>query len=392
MLHRSVTHDLNLQHLSDHALLAATMRAAGDQRRATGQLVALLCEVDARKLYLGQGCSSLFTYCTQVLRLSEHAAYGRIEAARAARQYPLVLERLVSGELTLTAVGLLRQHLTSENHREVLDAARHKSKREIELLVARLAPQPPVPSSIRRLPRPTVTAAPSPLMDLPSPMAPPAVPDPVRTTTLSRTAKPVVQPLAPERYKLQVTLSAEAHARLRQVQDLMRHQVPDGDLGAIVERAISVLLEQLQRQKLAATARPRATRASHSRSRHVPAAVRREVWARDNGQCAFVGEKERCTETGFLEFHHVEPFARGGATTAENLQLRCRSHNIYEATLIFGEREVPVVREYGAGGGWGSRSGPSWPGRSLIVGGVSHSTSTVKPRRRARAGKALHVW
>jgi hypothetical protein len=104
MLHRSVTHDLNLQHLSDHALLAATMRAAGDQRRATAQLVALLCEVDARKLYLGQGCSSLFTYCTQVLRLSEHAAYGRIEAARAARQYPLVLERLVSGELTLTAV------------------------------------------------------------------------------------------------------------------------------------------------------------------------------------------------------------------------------------------------------------------------------------------------
>lgn len=59
-----------------------------------------------------------------------------------------MLDRLVSGELTLTAVGLLRQHLTPENHREILDAARHKSKREIEVLVARLSPQPAIPSSI----------------------------------------------------------------------------------------------------------------------------------------------------------------------------------------------------------------------------------------------------
>lgn len=267
-------------------------------------------------------------------------------------------ERLVSGELTLTAVGLLRQHLTLENHREVLDAARHKSKREIELLVARLSPQPLVPSSIRRLPRPVVSAPSSPPVDVATPVAPPVV-NPVQTATAPRTTKPVVRPLTPERYKLQVTLSAEGHARLRQVQELMRHQVPDGDLGVLVERAISVLLDQLRRQKLAATARPRGARAAHSRSRHVPAAVRREVWARDQGRCAFVGENGRCTETGFLEFHHVEPFARGGATTAENLGLRCRGHNTYEATLMLGEREAPVVREYAPDSEWGTRSGLS---------------------------------
>lgn len=350
-----MTHDLNLQHLSDPALLAAITRAAADERHATAHLVALLSEVDARKLYLGQGCSSLFTYCTQVLHLSEHAAYGRIEAARAARHYPLVLERLMGGELTLTAIGRLRQHLTSENHRDVLDAARHKSKREVELLVASLSPQPPVPNLIRRLPRPAASA---PLVDAPSPAAPPV---PVQATTLPRRTKPVVAPLAPERYKLQVTLSGEAHARLRRVQDLMRHQVPDGDLGAIVERAIAALLDQLQRTKLAATPRPRASAGSHSASRRVAAAVRREVWRRDEGRCAFVGERGRCSETAYLEFHHVEPFARGGATTAANLELRCRSHNAYEATLVFGECEVPVVREHPTGGGWDARSGPSWP-------------------------------
>ena len=68
--------------LSDRELLDATVRAARDERRTTAALVALLSEVDARRLYLGEGCASLFSYCTRILHLSEHAAYHRIEAAR----------------------------------------------------------------------------------------------------------------------------------------------------------------------------------------------------------------------------------------------------------------------------------------------------------------------
>ena len=100
-----------------------------------------------RRLYLGEGCSSLFTYCTQILHLSEHAAYGRIEAARAARRFPIVLDLLTDGSVTLTAVTLLAPQLTVANHRDVLSEARHKSKREVEHLVARLRPQPAVPSN-----------------------------------------------------------------------------------------------------------------------------------------------------------------------------------------------------------------------------------------------------
>ena len=99
-------------------------------------------------------CSSLFTYCTQVPHLSEHAAYGRIEAARAARQFPIILDLLADGSVTLTAVCLVKPHLTAENHREQLEAARHKSKRDVEHLIARVHPQPPVPSAVRRLPSP----------------------------------------------------------------------------------------------------------------------------------------------------------------------------------------------------------------------------------------------
>ena len=91
--------------------------------------------------------------------------------------------------------------------------------------------------------------------------------------------------------------------------------------------------------------------AENGRSRHIPAAVRREVWRRDDGRCAFVGRRGRCRETAFLEFHHVEPYATGGGASVANIQLRCRAHNAYEARLFFGNG---VVRESRTA--WGANS------------------------------------
>ena len=156
---------------------------------------------------------------------------------------------------------------------------------------------------------------------------------------------PEIKPLAPERYKVQFTVSQETHAKLRRVQDLMRHTIPDGDPAAIFDRALTVLLADLLKVKCGATERPRSGRPAQSPSRHIPAAVKRDVWHRDGGRCAFQGEYGRCTETGFLEFHHVVPYAERGATTASNLELRCRAHNQYEAELWFGASSMPVARE-----------------------------------------------
>jgi hypothetical protein len=96
--------------LSDDELLEEVVKLAASERAATVQLIAALAEVDSRRLYLGQGCSSLFVYCTSILRLSEHAAYGRIEAARAARRFPVLLDMLRCGELTLTSLCLAAPH------------------------------------------------------------------------------------------------------------------------------------------------------------------------------------------------------------------------------------------------------------------------------------------
>ena len=148
--------------MSNQELLAATSQAAADERRATAELLALLVEVDARRLYLGEGCSSLFGYCTRVLHFSEHAAYHRIESARAARCFPVVIQLVADGSVTTTTVALLLPHLTPENHAALLADARHKTKKEVEHQIACLAPRPDAASIVRRIPTSTRVVTPPP--------------------------------------------------------------------------------------------------------------------------------------------------------------------------------------------------------------------------------------
>lgn len=145
---------------------------------------------------------------------------------------------------------LLAPHLTPENHRTLLDAAAYKSKREVEQHVVAMAPRPAVPSSLRKLPSPVSRGHRPP--DSP---AAEGEDGPRRAPVVTRRPA-VVAPLAPERYRLQVTISGEARDMLRRIQDLLRHSVPDGDPAAIVERALGVLLAELERRKLAKTDRP----------------------------------------------------------------------------------------------------------------------------------------
>jgi hypothetical protein len=348
-----------LGQLPDGELLAQVSRAVQDERRATAHLVALLIELDARRLFLGEGFSSLFTYCTQALHLSEHAAYNRIEAARAARRFPVVLDLFAEGAVTLTSIRLLAPHLTLDNHRDVLARARHKCKRDVELLVADLNPRPDVPSVIRKLPTMVAIAGTSSTGSVPvaesenrsDPSDARRSPDNARhTVPTSRRAE--VKPLAPGRYKIQLTVSRQTYETLQRARDLLRHSVPDGDPAAIFERALALLVTELERKKPAAVSRPKPNARLASTSRHIPAAVKRTVWKRDGGQCAFSGMQGRCTETSFLEYHHVMPFAAGGDTSAANLELRCRAHNQYDAECHFGRKQPPLFREkrsvYGA--------------------------------------------
>src|SRR5687768_7665548 len=141
--------------LSDGDLLARIPVLAAGERGASAQLVAHLAALRLRpSLYAAQGYGSLFAYCRHALGLSEDAAANRIHAARACLRFPVILDGLASGELSLSAVRMLRPHLTTENHEHVLGRARNARRADIERLVAELAPRPDVPSSVRNVPVP----------------------------------------------------------------------------------------------------------------------------------------------------------------------------------------------------------------------------------------------
>jgi hypothetical protein len=329
---------LNLRRLTDDELVVRVKELAGQHRNTTVELILHLAELESRGLHLRASYGSLFEYCCDALRLSESEAYARIKAARAVGRFPVLIEMLERGDVNLTTVRLLAPLLTASNHLAVLESARGLPKRDVERLVARLDPRPDVPERIRKLPTPaappmlsppiaTAGAAPSLL-----PPAPPVGDAPTAVVAAVPPPRPaVVQPLSPERYKLQVTIGGETLEKLEQARDRLRHAVPSGDAAEILDRALAALLEALDKKQRAATDQPRPSSGAQPGSRHIPAEVTRTVYQRDEGRCAYVGpEGRRCTETALLERHHIDPYVEGGPPVVPNIALRCRQHNAYE--------------------------------------------------------------
>jgi hypothetical protein len=141
-----------------------------------------------------------------------------------------------------------------------------------------------------------------------------------------------------------MTVGREFVSELDQVRNALGHVVPDGDLEKIIRHCFRVTLDSIRRRRRGGD-RPGTPRAIGPSSRAIAAEVRRAVWDRDGGACAFVPSGgKRCGSTRRLEFHHLVPFARGGASTVENIALRCTTHNLYEAELDFGAEHVARER------------------------------------------------
>jgi hypothetical protein len=315
----------NLKAMSDVDLVARLAELLREERELTWAVLVHLGEVEARQLYRPAACSSMFAYCTQVLGMSGDQAYKRIRAARVVRRYPVAGTAVAEGRLHLAGVVLLAPHLTDDNAAELVAEASGKSKAEIEVLLARRAPRPDVPERLERVAQQTELA--------PGPVAPDAVPAAGET-------RATMAPLAPARFALQLTISEETQAKLLRAQALLRHQVPSGDLAEVLDRALDALLDKVEGRKLGKARSPRAAKAC-SGTRTVPREVRRQVVARDGARCSFVAaDGRRCQETGFLEFDHAVPVARGGEASADGVRVLCRCHNQYEAERILGRDAV----------------------------------------------------
>jgi hypothetical protein len=313
--------EISLRTLSDAELLRRLVALLGQSRRVEADLIAHIGEVDVRRLYAREAFPSMFAYATGALHLSEGEAYARIAVARAARQHPVLLAKLRDGRLHLTGIAKLLPHLTNANRASLLARAEHKTKRQIEELIAELAPRPDVPATMRKLPQPRggvaqpvspsaaivePKAAPRepagpgrgdeglPVSELPSGTEPskPVTAPWVRRTSLPAATPPrlaTVQPLAPTRYRIQFTASAGLHAKLERLQALTRSSVPDGDLATLIEQAVTERLERLEARRFAKARSPRKgleEADTSAQTRYIPAPIRRVVYERDGGRCA----------------------------------------------------------------------------------------------------------
>jgi len=346
-------HKRPLQSIPDDELLRRLADLMHQSGRVEADLVAHIGEVDERRLYAREASPSMFAYCTEVLHLSEAEAYLRIAAARASREHPILLSMLGDGRLHLTGIARLAPHLTRENQDALLKRATYRSKRQIEELIAEIAPRPDSPAVMRKLPERRTLSIPAPPLgpDRVGLRVPELRPDGVPSPAPVPSPPAVVEPLARARYKVQFTASAELHDKLERLRALMRSQVPDGDLAAIIEQAVAEKLERLEARRFAKTRTPRkglSKTDTSSSSRHIPAAVRRAVQERDGNRCRYVDEEgRRCSARNRLEFHHRYPFGLGGDHHPQNVRLMCRAHNAYLAAHDYGREAMARYRGSG---------------------------------------------
>jgi hypothetical protein len=324
-----------LSHLSDAAVVESLSVSLGEERGRFARVLARLAEFDARRLYREAGYPSTRAYCVQKLRMSDDEAFHRIRAARTARKHPPIFQALAEQRIHLTSLLALAPHLNEENGAELMAAALDRTKSELERWLAGRFPKPDFPTRIEALPAPNGELVPE-RVDFPSNLALERVDQASGELVPERPRRPRIVPLSADRYGVKFTMRQPVLDKLRHLEALLGQRVDD--LGSILELGLEARIREFEKRKYAATDRPRRVRGGAvPTARYVSAEVKRAVRERDGGRCTFVSESgHRCEERAHLEFDHIQPVARGGLATVDNLRLRCSGHNQLAAEQAFG--------------------------------------------------------
>jgi 5-methylcytosine-specific restriction endonuclease McrA len=278
-------------------------------------------------------------------------------AMRVVRRLPVVAEALRDGRLCLSTVAVLEKLLTEENVAELVARAAFLTKAEVERLAVTLQPRTAPKDGLRLLPsrkaEPRETHAPvdepsTPALPVATASEPPAAlqlaPPPARAT---------LEPVTADTYSLRVTVDAALEKDIEELRALLSHKIPNGELSEVLREAVQCALEKhrkrkgaaepAQKRKSAVAEKP--AKKTVSGRQPVPAAVRREVWKRDEGRCNWRGpDGQRCGSTWKVELDHIQPAALGGSSTIENLRILCRSHNALAAEHAFGREYMEACR------------------------------------------------
>lgn len=333
-----------LSTVSDDDVVTRLSELVGIERCVLADVLAHIAEVDVRKIYLAYGCSSMYGYCTRVLGMPESGAYRRICAARLARRWPRVFADVAAGQLSLSGLNVLAPHVGDDD--ALLRAARGKSTRAIKQMVASVHPSEDVPDS--------------------------------------------VTPISDDRVVVRFCASTAFRDKLDEAKALLSHSVPDGRLEDVLERALDAVIDKTRKRRFARTDAPRQPRSGGTRTRHVPAPVKRAIIARDGERCTFVGKDgRRCDARAFVQFHHDDAFGRGGDHDDATMRLLCAGHNGLLAEQEYGREHMAKLSGHRA-----KVSGELAPARVIRTPGQDNrtpepETHTPGPEMRTDAISAL---
>ena len=289
----------SFDHLADQSLLQGTRSLLARDRLTTALLVARIGEIDSRRLGERMGHPSTMAWCIAELRMSEDEAGRRIRAARFGRAYPELFVALADGRLHLTAVNLIGPHLSKATVGDWIAAATHRTRAEVQALIALRRPRPDCPDGMVEL----------------------------ADSVLDQVSDRVL-PTAPQRVLFQCAGGETLRAMFSEARDLLSHQNPSGNYEAVLIEALELLIPELKKRKFAT---------SGTGARRMTSEVKEKVWERDGGRCTYVGEGgRRCGSTWQVEFGHIIDVACGGESTVENTRCLCRAHNQLEAEQRFG--------------------------------------------------------
>lgn len=297
--------------LTDEQLLARVRSHCAANARLLADLMTDLIDVEVRGIHLREASSSMYEFCRREFDMSPSQAWRRTTAARLVRRVPILLEYVRSGEIDLSTLVLLRNHIDEENAEELIRATRCRSKRQIQRY---LESREPARGRGKRMKSGQRESA---------------------SSVLER-----LEAIDEQLYVLEVAVRNETRILIDRARDLLSSAMPDTTLGDLVHRAFLTLVETLENAIAGARAKREAKRGP-AKAGAIPRVVRHAVLVRDGFQCTFVSSKSvRCRATQYLEIDHIIPRAHGGTNDLENLRCACSAHNKHYANEVFGKEFI----------------------------------------------------
>jgi hypothetical protein len=298
----------SLRNVRSELLLPRLKDLVRSERKITNEILFYLREVEARKIHLELGFSSLYELCVGELGYSSSSAMRRISAMRLLKAMPEIERKLFEGSVNLSTLNQLQSFIKREektengkieldDKRELLAMIENKSQLEVETALAIVSPKSAI--------------------------------IPLREKII-----------AEDLVEIRLVVSKKVRNKIERMKSLNSHR--STDIVDVLERALDLAIEKLESapkkvKQVSKVIERKAESPDLSNSRYIKRDVVRTVRFRAQNQCEFVSSSgKRCRGTLFLETDHKVPFAKGGRSELYNLQVLCSAHNKLKAQRQFG--------------------------------------------------------